>query len=93
MKSRELIFTKIIECPYPGCKRGCFCDVPFGNEYVCPEHKRHFFPVFEDEKGKRYTLVRHFGESTRDFCELYGNICPKDKVDCETCDIRKSILK
>lgn len=93
MKAKELIFTKIVECPYPGCKRGFFCDDPSGSEYICPEHRKHFSPVFEDEKGKRYRLVQGFGMSKRVWCKMLGNECPKDKTNCQDCDIQKSIMR
>ena len=64
MKHKELIFTGIIECPVPGCKRGFYTGL--WKEYqtvICPEHRKHFCSVLEDKKGNKYRVVDNFGDT------------------------------
>ena len=63
MKSKEIIFTNMRECPMPGCKRGYLdCSVDFHGGILCPEHKIRMADVFKDKQGKLYHYVWQFTE-------------------------------
>ena len=62
MREKQLIFTKIIECPVPGCKRGFLTEIIDDcNTFYCPEHHKAFSAILMDQDGKKYRLVREFG--------------------------------
>lgn len=63
-QAKELIYTHILECPVPGCKRGMF-DASISDvvHYMCPEHQKMFSAVLKDEEENEYRLVYKFSDS------------------------------
>ena len=63
MKAKEIVFTDIIECPVPGCKRGFLTGcVTHGGKVLCPEHHCEMAEVFKDAKGNKYHYVWKFAK-------------------------------
>lgn len=63
-QAKELIYTNLLECPVPGCKRGVFeANISVVCHYMCPEHQKNFSAVLKDNEGKEYRLVYKFGDS------------------------------
>ena len=67
VKYKELRYTGIIECPYPGCKRGFHTELWESYQtYCCPEHNTPFCAVLEDKKGNKYRILERWQEWTQE---------------------------